>query len=147
MIILIASRHRKRSIAFTMLFVWVFALLSGVANACLTEPHDDKAHGGATVSQVDHSALDAPHPHAADQDHHDSHLDKAPCQRSCDESSQTLLKQQPKLDTPDLQAVALPSQAWIVDLLCASDTPGRTHVAAVPPPSPPPRVWFSRLAL
>lgn len=145
--ILIASRHRKRSIALTMLFVWVFALLSGVANACLTEPRDDKAHDAATASQVDRPALTALHAHAAEQDHHDSHLDKAPCQRSCDESSQTLLKQQPKLDTPDLQPVALPSQAWIVDLLYASATPGRTYVAAVPPPSPPPRVWFSRLAL
>jgi len=145
--ILIASRHRKRSIALAMLFVWVFALVSGVANACLLEPHGEKARSGPTASQVDHPAQAVLHSHAANQDHDDSHLDKAPCQRSCDESSQTLLKQQPKLDTPDLQPVALPSQAWIVDLVHASATPERTYVAAVPPPSPPPRVWFSRLAL
>ena len=41
---LTASRHHKRSIALTMLLVWVFALLSGVANACLTEPRGELAH-------------------------------------------------------------------------------------------------------
>jgi hypothetical protein len=41
---LTASRHHKRSIALTMLLVWVFALLSGVANACLTEPRGELQH-------------------------------------------------------------------------------------------------------
>lgn len=147
---LTASRHRKRSIALTMLFVWVFALLSGVANACLTEPRGDLAHAGLLSALPEHGARSAPHPHAgdaADPTQHDHHPDKAPCQKSCDESSQTLLKQAPKLDTPDLQSVALPSRAWTVDLLQAPVAPGRACVAAVPPPSPPPRVQFSRLAL
>jgi len=123
----IASRHRKRSIALAMLFVWVFALVSGVANACLLKPHGEKAHSGPTTAQVDHPAQAVLHSHAEDQDHDGSHLDKAPCQRSCNESSQTLLKQQPKLDTPDMQPAALPSQAWIVDLLYVAATPGRPH--------------------
>lgn len=147
---LTASRHRKRSIAFTMLFVWVFALLSGVANACLTEPRGELAHAGLRAALADHGARATPHAHtgkAAGQTQHGHHPDKAPCQKSCDESSQTLLKPAPKLDTPDLQSFALSSRVWTVDLLRAPVAAERTYVAAVPPSSPPARVQFSRLAL
>lgn len=144
---LTASRHRKRSIALTMLLVWVFALLSGVANACLTEPRGEPAHAGLHASQPDHPAQAAHHTHAADQAPHDGHPDKAPCQKSCDESSQTLLKQLPKLDTPDLQAAAFPIYTRASDLHMAPATPVRAALAAVPPPAPPPRVQYSRLAL
>ena len=144
---LTASRLHKRSIAFTMLFVWVFALLSGVANACLTEPRSELAHASLHASQPHHPAQAANHPHAADQAPHDGHPDKAPCQKSCDESSQTLLKQLPKLDTPDLQATALPIYTWVSDLRMAPAAPIRAALAAVPPPAPPPRVQYSRLAL
>ncbi len=145
-----ASRHRKRSIALTMLFVWVFALLSGVANACLLEPRGELAHAGLHAALSYHAARSAAHPHswnAAVAAQHEHHPDKAPCQKSCDDSSQTLLKQAPKLDAPDLLSVALPSRAWTVDLLQAPAVPGRACIAAVPPPSLPPRVQFSRLAL
>lgn len=143
---LTASRHRKRSIAFTMLLVWVFALLSGVANACLTEPRGEPTHGGTHAPEREHAAKVAAHPHAADQAKHDEHPDKAPCQKACDASSQTLLKQLPKRDTPDLQVVALPIYAqatfhWAPVALV------RAARAAVPPLSRPPRVQFSRLAL
>ena len=144
---LTASRHHKRSIALTMLLVWVFALLSGVANACLTEPRGELAHSGIQVSQTDQPTPAVAQPHAADQAQHGEHPDKAPCQKSCDASSQTLLKQLPKVDTPDLQAL-VPATHWQVnDLHMAPAALVRAALAAVPPPSPPPRVQFSRLAL
>lgn len=141
------SCHRKRSIAFTMLLVWMFALLTGVANACLTEPRGEPAHAGLHASQVDHPAQAAVPPLVAGQTQHDEHPDKAPCQKSCDESSQTLLKQLPKLDTPDLQAAAPPLYTQASGLHLAPAALVRAALAAVPPPSPPPRVQFSRLAL
>lgn len=141
------SRHRKRIIAFTMLLVWVFALLSGVANACLTEPYGGLVHAGPHASQAEHPAQTAVHPHAAVQAQHDEHPGKAPCEKSCDEPLQTLLKQLPKIDTPDLQAVALPTSTQASDLHMAPAALVRAARAAVPPPSPPPRVQFSRLAL
>lgn len=144
---LIASRHHKRSIAFTMLLVWVFALLSGVANACLTEPRGEPAHAGIQVSQADHPTPAVVQPHAADQAQHGEHPDKAPCQKSCDASSQTLLKQLPKFDTPDLQALVPATHRQASDLHMAPAALVRAALAAVPPPSPPPRVQFSRLAL
>ena len=144
---LTASRRHKRSIALTMLLVWVFALLSGVANACLTEPRSELARAGTQVSQADPPARATVLPHAADQAQHDEHSDKAPCQKSCDASSQTLLKQLPKVDTPDLQALVLAPHRQVNDLHMAPAALVRAALAAVPPPSPPPRVQFSRLAL
>ncbi len=143
---LTASRHHKRSIAFTILLVWMFALLSGVANACLTEPSGEPAHGGTYASQAEHPAPVAAHP-AAEQAQHDGQPDKASCQKACDESSQTLLKQLPKLDTPGLQTAAPPNPTQAIDLHTAPAALVRAALAAVPPPSPPPRVQFSRLAL
>lgn len=141
------SRHHKRSIALAMLLVWVFALLSGVANACLTEPRGELAHAGTHVLQADHPALAAVHSQAADQGHHGEHPDKAPCQKSCDASSQTLLKQLPKIDTPDLQVLAPAPHRQLSDLHTAPAAQVRAAFAAGPPPSPPARVQFSRLAL
>jgi hypothetical protein len=145
---LTASRHHKRSIALTMLLVWVFALLSGVANACLTEPRGEPAHAATQTLPADHPALAAVQQHhAADQAQDGEHPDKAPCQKSCDASSQTLLKQLPKLDTPDLQALIPVTYRQASDLHMAPATLVRAVLAAVPPPAPPPRVQFSRLAL
>lgn len=142
-----ASRHHKRSIALTMLLVWVFALLSGVANACLTEPRAEPAHAGTHASQADHPAPDTVHHRAAARVEHDEQPDKAPCQKSCDATSQTLLKQLPKFDTSDLQALAPAIHRQVSDLYMAPVALVRAALAAVPPPSPPPRVQFSRLAL
>lgn len=152
-----SSSHCKRSIAMTMLFVWAFALLAGVANACLTEPRGELTHPGLSSALPDHPVQAPRHSHVADPvahaaqaaEHHqpDQRPDKAPCLKSCDESAQMLLKQAPKVDTPDLQLVALPSRPWAGELLQAPAVPGRALVAALPPPSPPLRVQFSRLAL
>ena len=144
---LTASRHHRRSIALTMLLVWVFALLSGVANACLTEPRGELTHAGLHASQPDHPAQAAHHSHAADQAPHGEHSDKAPCQKSCDASSQTLLKQLPKLDTSDLQTLAPASHRQASGLHMAPAAWVRAARPAVPPPSPPARVLLSRLAL
>jgi hypothetical protein len=46
-----ANRRVSRNTAFAMLLVWLFALGSGVANACLLEAHRNRANG----SPVAHS--------------------------------------------------------------------------------------------
>lgn len=144
---LTVSRHQKRSVAFTMLLVWVFALLSGVANACLVESRGEPGLSGPHASQADRHGQAALQPHAADHTRHDEHSDKARCQKSCDEASQTLLKQLPKLDTPQLQAAPPPTPAQAIELQIAPAALVRATLAAVPPLSPPPRVQYSRLAL
>lgn len=137
-----ASRLRRRSIAFAMLFVWMFALLSGLANACLAEPRGEPAHDLEHAVQADHR------PHAAaDEVGHDEQAVKAPCQKACGDSSQSLLKQLPKIDASDLQAAPLSIHAWAAGLHTAPAALVRAALAAIPPPKPPPRLQFSRLAL
>lgn len=144
---LTASRHDKRGIALMMLLAWVFALLSGVANACLPEPRGEPTHAATYIWPADHPVQATVQPYAADQAQQGEHPDKAPCQRPFDASSQTLLKQLPKFDTPDLQALVAATCRQASDLHMAPATLVRAALAAVPPPSPPPRVQFSRLAL
>ncbi|HWH73347.1 MAG TPA: hypothetical protein VNV16_03685 [Methylibium sp.] len=142
-----ASRHCKRSIAITMLLVWMFVLLSGVANACLTAPRGELAHTGALASHADHPVRAAVQPHEVDQAQHDEYADKTPCQKSCDASSQTLLKQLPKLYTPDLQTLVPPTYTLYSNQQLASAAHVRAALSAAPPPSPPLRVQYSRFAL
>jgi hypothetical protein len=155
-----ASRRRKQSIALTMLLVWLLALALGVANACMTEVRGAHAHTGLAPTHQHHhdAAQNATHGHADEVagvhagEHspapaHQHHPDKQHCQKNCDESAQSILKSLPKLDLPDLQAFGLPTSAWDVRLLHASAGMAWTHIASSPPPGPPPRVRFSRLAL
>jgi hypothetical protein len=143
--------RRKRSTALTMLMVWLLALVSGVANACRLEPRGEHAAQSAShAAGASHEVAKATG-HEANQgitpSRSDHPADKAPCQKSCEESAQTLLKAQPKLDVPDLQAIAHPIRAWLVDMLQPSRDSSAIFRAAIPPPSPPLRVSLSRLAL
>jgi hypothetical protein len=137
-----ASRYRKRSVAVAMLFV--FALLSGVANACLTEPRGEPLHAGSHAAEADHHALPALRSPAAEPTGHDQ---RASCQKSCGEASQTLLKQQSKLDKPDALGVVGSVGGWTSEPYRARAVLARAALVAVLPPLPPPRVQFSRLAL
>ncbi|MEP6964245.1 MAG: hypothetical protein ABI845_02070, partial [Polaromonas sp.] len=48
---LLFNRRAKRNTAFMVLLVWLFALASGVANACLLEARQTHSHI-ATLSQA-----------------------------------------------------------------------------------------------
>lgn len=88
----------NRNSAFVMLLVWMFALVSGVANACLLEDPGTPVHqaigvhtaqdGGEHVSLVGHA-----HPEAAADQDDDSHTSRQPCLKVCDDSSRSLPKQ------------------------------------------------------
>jgi hypothetical protein len=143
----LTSRHHKRRIAISMLLVWVFVLLSGVANACLTAPRGDAGHAAHLAFDADRSAPVVLHHHGADQTQQDGHPDKTTCQKSCDDSGQTLLKQQPKFDTPDAKPFVHPAHWQFGGLKWVPAAMARGTVAAVPPLSPPLRVLLSRLAL
>ena len=151
------SGRRKRSIAIAMLFVWVFALLSGVANACLTEPRGMPRHELETLPH-EHDGSEqaqtrtlvhlptAPAAASAHRPTHHEHPDRAPCLKSCDESSHTLLKQ-PSRDTLDLKFVTVSTRAWGEVLVRAPVNSVRASVSTAHLLSPPPRVQFSRLTL
>ena len=96
----LSNTRINRASAFAMLLVWVLALISGVANACLLEAPGTAAHAGATgrTNQhgVDHVALSRNVPIEADSDQaDDGHTSKQPCLKICDDSSRSLPKKYP----------------------------------------------------
>ena len=140
--------HAKRHAAFVMLLLWLFAIGSGVANACLFDVH--AAYPSAVVSSsvwVDHAADLAPnHPGAVAV--HDCNPDTplAPCLKVCDDSSKSLPKQQPGLDQSQ------GSPALLVAVLWGAAAPQAAVVGSLDalqfaPSGPPIRVRFARLAL
>ncbi len=99
------NTRTRRNTARVMLFVWLFALASGVANACLLEPHGIHDHG----SPLSHLSATGATPgvagdRAEDITHDDGDSDIGPtnaCLKACDESSQSLLKHSSSVDLPD----------------------------------------------
>lgn len=136
--------------AFVMLLVWTFALVSGVANACLLDgsatraragtptqtTHDDRKHG----SVVGHLQAEA----GPDQDD-DSHASREPCLKVCDDGSRSLPKQcsSSHIDPgPPIVVAVLWTAVAPIDLQRhqASDAPRVISTL-------PLRVRYSRLAL
>ncbi len=91
------TRQQLRRTACVALFAWVFALFSGVANACLIQP----------VAPVDRQVEHAHH-HAADESGGpDTNGGKAGCLKFCADESSTLAKSKAShLDLPDPILVA-----------------------------------------
>ena len=85
----------NRISASAMLLIWVFALISGVANVCLLEAPGINAqagaiqqinqHGAAKVSLNSHAAIEVDLDRAEDE-----HISKQPCLKVCDDSSRSL---------------------------------------------------------
>ena len=85
----------NRISAFAMLLIWVFALISGVANACLLESPGMNAKAGA-IEQINHHAaaqvsLSSYAAIESDSDRaEDEHISKQPCLKVCDDSSRSV---------------------------------------------------------
>jgi len=82
----------KRRLAATMLFVWIFALLAGIANACAL----GEAHGGfapQTSPEHQHADVADAHNHADAPLHKSAPSSGTPspaCQKFCDDERSTL---------------------------------------------------------
>lgn len=140
----------KRNTAFLVLLVWVFALVSGVANACLLEvreTHDHPVASGnseaavATKVSAGHAGAVAGH-----DDGDDGDSSRAPCLKACEDIAKSLPKQ-------DLTAAqADPGPAPLVSILWAATTPvvlTPRRLDGLQPLAPerPIRFRYSRLAL
>jgi hypothetical protein len=134
----------KRNTAFVVLLVWLFALASGVANACLLEAHEMRSSGAAKASQAPGEFV----VHRQSATGHDDGSDssKETCLKACDDGSHTLLKAQSGVDQTD------PGTAPLIATLWSSATPvagvaRRVEDLQVPLVGPPFRVRYSRLTL
>lgn len=114
------NRRTKRMTTAVTLFVWLFGLVSGIANACsLEEARGNRAH--SHVAGIDES----PHAHGVtersaqatdiDDDIDASPTFKALCLDACDERTNTLPKQDAPLDQPLFAPLAVIAIVWIAN--------------------------------
>ena len=144
----VMNNRTRRSTAWLMLCVWMFALGSGIANACALEvrgPHTHAMAGGVhpEVASLTHAAEDA----GVDSDHDGhSHDSKIPCLKACDEGSLSLLKHSAIPDLTDVGAAFVVGFGWVppAPVLSASS---RAHHLRPLSSGPPLRIRYVRLAL
>ena len=149
-----ASTRTQRRSAFAVLLVWLFAVASGVANACMLQASDGSsapgvhAHGAmaAAAASSDPTAVSAGHVEAGDGHDDDTRAAAPLCLKVCDEGSTALLKLQAPVDLSDPGMAPLVAVVWNP---AASGTSGPCwRVDAQPPPAGPPfRDRYCRLAL
>lgn len=134
-----------RNTAVVVLLLWVFALASGVANACLLEAHDVYPRTDVMEAVEGIATSEFAHGKAVEIDHKTDHS-KTPCQNFCDEESKLLIKQHYSGSQPDLAPVSLIAVLWNssgttrLENLCKTDTQPAAYGLAL-------RVRYSRLTL
>ena len=141
----------KRSTVFAMLLLWLFALTSGVVNACILEVGRAQNHHGALeLAHATTVATEGSDEHVGSTDDHDADevSSKASCLKVCDDSSQALAKLTSGIVDPAELGLAplLVTVAWTTTALVAA---GLDRVADFPPPRPrePISIRLLRLAL
>ena len=143
---LLFNKRAKRHTAFMVLLVWLFALASGVANACLLEARETHSHAAAAgFSEAAASGILPGHTGAVADGIDESHF-KAPCLKVCDDGSRSFPKQDSTVAQTD------PGPAPIVLVLWKTALPviqmlQQMDVEQPATPELPIRVRFSRLAI
>ena len=144
------SNYRsRRSTAFVVLLVWLFAVASGIANACVLRAHEAYAHVVAAEpfeAAHAHSASAGHTPAVADHDGDELDISKAPCLKVCDDGTQLLIKQQASLDLGDPGSPFLVSVLWTT-VIPVSTIPSQREGLQSAAHGPPLRVRYSRLTL
>ena len=142
------SNHRtKRNTTFVALLVWLFALASGMANACLLETPAKHLHVAANHSAgTPHVHALASHVIAIDADDDDRDGSKESCLKACDDGANALLKPQTGADLTDPGLAPFVVVVWTTATPVAS-VPSRFDILQVPIVGRPFRVRYSRLAL
>jgi hypothetical protein len=142
---LFSNTRSKRNTAFVVLWVWLFALASGVANACLLEARGTHGHGPAVSGSGTAMATATSVGHVGADHDDDPGASKALCLKVCDDGSQSPVKQQSAFDLADSGLPLLVRVVWTAAVPVVSapsrmdDLPSTPGLAI--------RVRYSRLAL
>ena len=142
------NKRVMHNTAVMVLLAWLFALASGVANACLLEPTPNPFHVGSvgpfgkTGSPV-HGGVHAEHATGLDNV---AGVSRAPCLKVCADASQALTKPLSEVDQTD------PGPPGMVTVLWAAAAPlamMSQRMAEVSPVTlgPPIRLRYPRLLL
>lgn len=140
------STRAKRHTALLVLLGWLFALASGVVNACLLEARATHAHAASIQGTETAQAFVSPAHAGAVADHDDSHAAKALCLKVCDDGARSLSKQDLKAFQADPGPAPLMSTFWTA-LTPVATTHRRWNGAYPDFAERPVRVRYSRLAL
>lgn len=135
-----SSTRTPRSTAFAVLWVWLFSVAAGVANACLLET--PASHSDAvSVVTVAHG-----HDHASGHAE-GSQAHKQSCLKACDDGTKALPKAQAGVDQADPGPAPLVTTLWAVATAQPVLASRQLDELQVPLVGPPLRVRYSRLAL
>ena len=142
------NTRAKRNTAFMVLLVWLFALVSGVANACLLEARQTHSHAATAASSeaaAHASAILPGHTGAVADGVGEQHF-KAPCLKVCDDGTRSFPKQDEAVAQNDAGPALLVQVLWGK---VAPSIPTLRHMDVEQPATPelPIRVRFSRLAI
>ena len=145
---LFSNTRAKRSTAFMVLLAWLFALVSGVANACLLEARQTHSHiaTAASTEAAAHASVIVPGHTGAAADHVDDSHFKAPCLKVCDDGTRSFPKQDSTVAQTD------PGPALLVLVLWGTVAPVVPTLHSMDDEQPatpdlPIRLRFSRLAI
>lgn len=142
------SARTKRHTAFLVLLGWLFAMVSGFANACLLEARVTHIHTAAVgASETAKAPLVSPaHAGVVAGHHDDSHAAEAPCLKACNDSAHSLPKKDARAIQADPGLVPLMSISWAATTPAVPASLRRDDVQPALPGQPI-RVRYSRLAL
>jgi hypothetical protein len=148
---LFSTARSKRDATFMALVVWLFALVSGLANACLLETPGNHSNIAAGHASGAHHARAKDTPANEVIAHHDDHDDdsdasKESCLKACDDGSNAPTKLHAGVDPADPGLTVLVSLAWHT-LIPVASARGRVDELQAPAVGPPIRLRYARLTL
>lgn len=146
---LFINTRAKRNTAFVVLLVWLFAVASGFANACVLEARTTHSHDSAAAHAIavkEAPEISAIHAGIIASHGASSQASEAPCLKVCDDGSQSLLKHQSRFDPTDPGPLAI---VWVIRTTAVLALSAFDQMDDWRPwmPKSPIRVRFSRLAL
>lgn len=144
-----SNSRTRRHTAFVVLLAWLFAMASGVANACLLEVRI--AHGQAATADSP-GAAGTPAEIAAHAGAVAGHYDQSgnpsePCLKVCDDGSNSLPKPPAEVKLTDTDTAPVVAVLWTTTTPLVSAAPRRLELLHPPGPAQPLRVRYTRLAL
>lgn len=142
-----SHQRTKRNTTFVALLVWLFALASGMANACLLEAPGKHPHVAAAHStEPPHTHVIGGHAAAVDEDGDDQDSSKESCLKACDDGANAQVKLQAGVDLTDPGLAPFVVIAWNAATAVASVS-NRYDILQVQIVGPPFRTRYSRLTL
>jgi len=141
------TRRAMRSTAFVVLLMWLFALATGVANACLLEVSATRHDGGTTASsETVVAGRLAGHAQAAASYNYDSGASKTPCLTPSEDGSRLAPNVLSRMEHTDPGPALVTALRWSA-VMAVPSTPLRIARLAPRVSGLPVELQFARLAL